>query len=391
MNKRIFINILALLVSFSALAVKPNIQRNNKKRAPVATHNRKEIKQTTQATDNHSNDEQTEMPTFSESWNKVIRFKWTSLSKNDAWNIGASLVSCGIIAYLYNNVKCDVDAHNNEDRACRICFDEKKGYDFCTLSCCGHNTACVECLQEIIHASLQERKTTDIRCPNQNCAQAISRRDVSKILRNNPGMYKRYNDVVEQEWLNKNGIHCPTPDCTYTFIKKSGLKSLNCPQCKQIHCAKCLNKHPIKISCDKAAAGANDQWKKQNSKKCPQCKVDIQKNEGCNHMTCKCRHEFCWECLRRWKTCNCALFPAGQQNNPINGQQQVPQYFHGNVNNNVNDRLNNLFNLMQHLANNAQQNNQGNANPIQNIHHNNANNINHNHPAIGRQPGPIAH
>ncbi len=42
------------------------------------------------------------------------------------------------------------------------------------------------------------------------------------------------------------------------------------------------------------------------TKKCPnpatKCTVPIEKNEGCQHMTCtQCRHEFCWVCLRPWK------------------------------------------------------------------------------------------
>ncbi|KAG7266220.1 hypothetical protein CRUP_026942 [Coryphaenoides rupestris] len=38
------------------------------------------------------------------------------------------------------------------------------------------------------------------------------------------------------------------------------------------------------------------------SKCCPSCQAQIEKNEGCLHMTCaKCNHGFCWRCLKPWK------------------------------------------------------------------------------------------
>lgn len=41
----------------------------------------------------------------------------------------------------------------------------------------------------------------------------------------------------------------------------------------------------------------NLKWIMNNTKKCPKCGNAIEKNKGCNHMTCKCKYEFCWYCL----------------------------------------------------------------------------------------------
>lgn len=41
-----------------------------------------------------------------------------------------------------------------------------------------------------------------------------------------------------------------------------------------------------------------EEWMIAHTKNCPNCTVPIEKNEGCNHMTCKhCRHEFFWDNL----------------------------------------------------------------------------------------------
>merc|ERR1712110_802739 len=41
------------------------------------------------------------------------------------------------------------------------------------------------------------------------------------------------------------------------------------------------------------------EWKDEKGdlvKECPGCHAHVEKNEGCNHMTCRCDTEWCWLC-----------------------------------------------------------------------------------------------
>ena len=40
-------------------------------------------------------------------------------------------------------------------------------------------------------------------------------------------------------------------------------------------------------------------WLDSNTKRCPRCRVMIVKDGGCNHITCRCGHNFCWSCSKK--------------------------------------------------------------------------------------------
>jgi len=108
---------------------------------------------------------------------------------------------------------------------------------------------------------------------------------------------------------------CPAPNCVYTVeceIKDRELSKIvptvHC-DCGHFFCFGCsLNDHqPAPCSlvkkwlkkCEDDSETAN--WISANTKECPKCHSTIEKNGGCNHMTCrKCRHEFCWMCMGVW-------------------------------------------------------------------------------------------
>ena len=84
-----------------------------------------------------------------------------------------------------------------------------------------------------------------------------------------------------------------------------------CPNCNNNFCVECDKPAHWPASCEDAEWFIKESEKLLNGtketanyvarvKKCPQCRLPMEKNEGCQHMTCRCSHQFCWECLENW-------------------------------------------------------------------------------------------
>ena len=88
--------------------------------------------------------------------------------------------------------------------------------------------------------------------------------------------------------------------------------SVTCDLCLTEQCFNCNRYWHDPISCEyltkwekKCADDSETElWITVNTRPCPKCGVNIEKNSGCNHMTCKnasCRYDFCWICMGDWK------------------------------------------------------------------------------------------
>jgi ariadne-1 len=79
--------------------------------------------------------------------------------------------------------------------------------------------------------------------------------------------------------------------------------------CGYRFCFKCNREAHAPSSCENLVKwlrqcqddGETHKWIMVNTKDCPKCNSAIEKNGGCNHMTCrKCTYEFCWICSGPW-------------------------------------------------------------------------------------------
>ncbi len=221
---------------------------------------------------------------------------------------------------------------NQKEANCQICFDSKQ---LQKLNC-GHEF-CGECLNGMLDTAIRDKSSNALKCPTPNCAKAFEPKDINTI---NKAKAVQILDIQAREAMAKdNNIkHCPTPDCPYSFVNDANrAETIRCEQCRKEYCSNCLTQHAQKVSCeqakkDSAAERATQQWKDANTKQCPQCKKNIQKDGGCMHMTCaQCHYEFCWNCMKRWNAYehpnSYSCYQAPQQpvnNNAIVNEPYVP-------------------------------------------------------------------
>ena len=138
--------------------------------------------------------------------------------------------------------------------------------------------------------NIKEGDSENVGCPSGNeCPLKLTPSMVKSSIPEY--LFCRWDDLLYQRALDKmeDVIYCPVKSCLKPCIPFDGDQQLFfCDACKGKFCKKC-QKPTHKGPCDAAENAERDMnWVRQHSRPCPKCRTAIQKNEGCNHMTCRC-------------------------------------------------------------------------------------------------------
>ncbi|ESN98785.1 hypothetical protein HELRODRAFT_162245 [Helobdella robusta] len=217
---------------------------------------------------------------------------------------------------------------------CQICFCEKSGYMCLKLSGCGH-IFCKDCLKSFLDVQIKDGNVKSLQCLAEKCSTEINHSMVKSLV--DAETFERYDRLLLKASLESMSdiAYCPRPWCACPVImdRKNGMGS--CQACQYTFCIYCkMGYHGVekcrlkseemkrlyskymeatkseqlelekiygkKMFMDILSQVETDNWLETNSKKCPNCKSNIEKNEGCNKMTCtKCKSFFCWLCLKQ--------------------------------------------------------------------------------------------
>ncbi|ELP88400.1 ariadne RING finger, putative [Entamoeba invadens IP1] len=191
---------------------------------------------------------------------------------------------------------------------CGICFSESDQSFFYTNPFCGHSF-CIPCLSDHVRTKINDANTI-IKCPQGGCTSEIPYNDLVDFgLVTDPALLQKYDATLTRLSLDNdtNTVYCIK--CGTAMIGEPSTTMVRCVKCDYCFCCRCKEQWHADSTCEKY-----QQWKKDNAKGstafeeyirnhaklCPNCHQPIEKNGGCNHMTCKCGYQFCWLCMQKY-------------------------------------------------------------------------------------------
>ena len=202
----------------------------------------------------------------------------------------------------------------NNPEICKICCSNNINKNNIAQKCCLHYF-CDECIKNYITYQINNGIVLEIKCLMAGCPHIYTSEEIKENVTNQT--YRKYLRFYSNQIKMKNPekiyINCPFIDCDelvdVTDIQKSsvicGMGHVFCSECRKIG----GHNRPDSI-CNKSELNLDllNELKKKNPtriyinyKQCPECKVLIEKNDGCNEMKClNCGFVFCWLCLREY-------------------------------------------------------------------------------------------
>ena len=192
---------------------------------------------------------------------------------------------------------------------CPVCFVPYQREQFSSLEC-GHQF-CKACWTMHFEVQISQGVSTGIECMERSC-EVIAPEDFVLSLVTGSSIRKKYLRFSFADYV-KSHVQlrfCPGANCnTLIHATESLAKRAICDNCKTVFCFKCGMDYHSPTDCEtikKWHTKCVDDNETANymfayTKDCPKCQTTIEKNGGCNHISCfSCKGHFCWMCLGEW-------------------------------------------------------------------------------------------
>ncbi|KAK4187253.1 ribonucleases P/MRP protein subunit POP1 [Podospora australis] len=181
---------------------------------------------------------------------------------------------------------------------------------------CGHNY-CPDCLEVMISQSIIDESMMPPRC----CTQPIPSSIIKNILpRDKQQLFLKA--VVQYSTPWEVRLFCPNTACGEFIPPVSKMDPKHpfeaiCKYCRTRVCIMCKrNAHRLGQDCPEDTEldavlkiGESSGWRR-----CYKCRTLVELAQGCTHMTCRCKAQFCYICGAVWEPCvGCPNFCNGEE------------------------------------------------------------------------------
>jgi ariadne-1 len=231
------------------------------------------------------------------------------------------------------------------DYMCILCCNDGRDLERAALSC-GHYV-CTNCYRYYISDKVNNGFAWDIMCPGDpKCPLVVDETGVRMMT--DDSVFAKFQNLVIRSYVDDASslVWCPAPGCAYAVecgVKRADLirmvPTVQC-NCKTVFCFGCgLSDHQptLCVLAKKWLTKCKDDsetshWIRANTKDCPKCRALIEKNGGCNHMSCrKCRFQFCWVCMGDWNQhqrdfYNCSRFDESKMVEKDISRRELERY-----------------------------------------------------------------
>ncbi|XP_069462119.1 E3 ubiquitin-protein ligase RNF144A [Ambystoma mexicanum] len=197
--------------------------------------------------------------------------------------------------------------------SCKLCLGEFPVEQMTTIAQC-QCIFCTMCLKQYVEILIKEGLETTISCPDSRCPKHghLQEHEIECMVEVDiMEMYKKL-QFEREVLLDPCRTWCPSSSCQAVCqLQEAGPLNpqlVQCNICDIEFCSACkANWHPgqgcpdnLPITFLPGEAGSVCKIEEDEVpiKRCPKCKVYIERDEGCAQMMCKnCKHAFCWYCL----------------------------------------------------------------------------------------------
>lgn len=219
---------------------------------------------------------------------------------------------------------------HNRNKQCDCCFETFSSKKIVQLPGCGH-VYCADCLRVIYRMAINNEANFPPSC----CSGAIDIKSVNYLL-HRPQIQAFERRALEYNTPETDRRYCADSRCN-SFLGRASHGILRCGKCGNLTCDSCKDyahtgackeergRDVHKLDKDLEQLAAAEGWQR-----CPSCSRVVALSEGCNHITlvvsssvfsnltdqsscsCLCKHQFCYVCGAKWKTCACKQWQAAR-------------------------------------------------------------------------------